>query len=176
MLRYAFRSVEKVQLQEIGPRFTLKLRSLKKGLPAVKNLGEVSKPLEFDTFEDDNEEEAAKEEAAKAESTTADNEDQPMEEDGEAEQPMPAPKAVVPPKEDEYQWVWKVRNSPVRSCMGRLRFSTARVGDNKANLLPVDCITSYTFVVRVTGAMYYWLCYMRRCHGCSMFSRTFFPY
>lgn len=34
--RYAFRSTEKVALQEIGPRFTLKLRWLKKGLPAPK--------------------------------------------------------------------------------------------------------------------------------------------
>jgi glutamine cyclotransferase len=32
---YAFRSPEKVALQEIGPRFTLKLRSLKKNIPAV---------------------------------------------------------------------------------------------------------------------------------------------
>ncbi|ETW78862.1 hypothetical protein HETIRDRAFT_14859, partial [Heterobasidion irregulare TC 32-1] len=30
--RYAFRTPEKVALQEIGPRFTLKLRSMKKGL------------------------------------------------------------------------------------------------------------------------------------------------
>ncbi|EJD47914.1 Brix-domain-containing protein [Auricularia subglabra TFB-10046 SS5] len=34
--RYAFRSTEKVALQEIGPRFTLKLRWLKKSLPAPK--------------------------------------------------------------------------------------------------------------------------------------------
>ncbi|KAF9031368.1 Brix-domain-containing protein [Hymenopellis radicata] len=57
--RYAFRSTEKVALQEIGPRFTLKLRSLRKGIPAVKNLGEAPKPLEFDTGD---EEEESKEE------------------------------------------------------------------------------------------------------------------
>ena len=51
--RYAFRSPEKVALQEIGPRFTLKLRYIKKGLPAVKNLGAPSKPLEFDAGEDE---------------------------------------------------------------------------------------------------------------------------
>ena len=34
--RYAFRSTEKVALQEIGPRFTLKLKWLKKGLPKAK--------------------------------------------------------------------------------------------------------------------------------------------
>ncbi|KAL0577532.1 Ribosome production factor 1 [Marasmius crinis-equi] len=46
--RYAFRSTEKVALQEIGPRFTLKLRSMRKGIPAVHDLGEAPKPLEFD--------------------------------------------------------------------------------------------------------------------------------
>lgn len=34
--RYVFKSTEKTGLQEIGPRFTLKLRWLKKGVPAVK--------------------------------------------------------------------------------------------------------------------------------------------
>src|ERR1700729_1244853 len=45
--RYAFRSTEKVALQEIGPRFTLKLRSLRKGLPAVQNFGEAPKTTEI---------------------------------------------------------------------------------------------------------------------------------
>ncbi|KZP01455.1 Brix-domain-containing protein [Calocera viscosa TUFC12733] len=36
--RYVFKSTEKTGLQEIGPRFTLKLRWLKKGLPAAKEL------------------------------------------------------------------------------------------------------------------------------------------
>ncbi|TIB09486.1 hypothetical protein E3P92_03459 [Wallemia ichthyophaga] len=34
--RYAFKSTEKTALQEIGPRFTLKLRWMKRGLPGVK--------------------------------------------------------------------------------------------------------------------------------------------
>lgn len=34
--RYAFKSTEKTALQEIGPRFTLKLRWMKRGLPSVK--------------------------------------------------------------------------------------------------------------------------------------------
>ena len=38
---YAFESPEKVALQEIGPRFTLKLRWLKKGIPVVYNYGEA---------------------------------------------------------------------------------------------------------------------------------------
>ncbi|KZT56893.1 Brix-domain-containing protein [Calocera cornea HHB12733] len=35
--RYVFKSTEKTGLQEIGPRFTLKLRWLKKGIPAAKD-------------------------------------------------------------------------------------------------------------------------------------------
>lgn len=103
--RYAFRSIEKVQLQEIGPRFTLKLRSLKKGLPAVKNLGELSKPLEFDSFDADADADA-KEPKLDDQGAQAQDGDR-MDED---EQPGPSeekPKKVAPPKDDEYQWMWK---------------------------------------------------------------------
>ena len=89
LYRYAFRSPEKVALQEIGPRFTLKLRYLKKGLPAVKNLGAPSKPLEFDAGE----------------------EDEPEPTDAEMKEGDEEPivrKEVVPPTEDEYLWMWKV--------------------------------------------------------------------
>ena len=96
--RYAFRSTEKVALQEIGPRFTLKLRSLRKGLPAVKNLGEVAKDLEFDAFE---EPEVQNKDAGKE----APNAEESME--GIEEQPSDT-KKTLPPKEDEYLWVWKV--------------------------------------------------------------------
>ncbi|RDB23659.1 Ribosome production factor 1 [Hypsizygus marmoreus] len=88
--RYAFRSTEKVALQEIGPRFTLKLRWLKKGIPAVLNFGEQPKPLEFDVDPFEMEEK-------REESPTA-----------EAEEPPSAePLKVVPPKSDEYLWAWK---------------------------------------------------------------------
>ena len=89
MYSYAFRSPEKVALQEIGPRFTLKLRYLKKGLPAVRNLGAPSKPLEFDSGE----------------------EDEPEPTDAEMKEGDEEPivrKEVVPPTEDEYLWMWKV--------------------------------------------------------------------
>ena len=93
---YAFRSTEKVALQEIGPRFTLKLRSLKKGLPAVNYLGDVAKPLEFDDF-----------------SELEEKTERPVDDQGEAgETEVPAeavkPSKSVPPKADEYEWVWKV--------------------------------------------------------------------
>ncbi|KAK0501467.1 anticodon-binding protein [Armillaria luteobubalina] len=80
--RYAFRSTEKVALQEIGPRFTLKLRSLRKGIPAVQRFGEAPKGLEFDNGA---------------------SEDEP----DQTEEPKNEPETVVPPKQDEYLWAWK---------------------------------------------------------------------
>ncbi|KAF8498726.1 Brix-domain-containing protein [Russula emetica] len=93
--RYAFRSTEKVALQEIGPRFTLKLRSLNKGLPAVNYLGDVAKPLEFDDFNEPEEK--------------TDRPPDDQEEFGGSEVPAGAvnPSRKVPPKADEYEWVWK---------------------------------------------------------------------
>ncbi|RDX54304.1 Brix-domain-containing protein [Lentinus brumalis] len=92
--RYAFRSPEKVALQEIGPRFTLKLRYIKKGLPAVKNLGAPSKPLQFDDGE--------------AEPQDADMPDAQEQEQEAANSSQNYPrKEVVPPTEDEYLWMWK---------------------------------------------------------------------
>ncbi|PVG02037.1 Brix-domain-containing protein [Serendipita vermifera] len=76
--RYAFRTPEKAALQEIGPRFTLKLRWLKKGIPAVQNLGTPAAPLKLSTDEDD-------------ENNSKDS---------------TAP--VAPPDKDEYEWQWTV--------------------------------------------------------------------
>ncbi|KAF8909293.1 anticodon-binding protein [Gymnopilus junonius] len=87
--RYAFRSTEKVSLQEIGPRFTLKLRWLKKGIPAVYNYGETAPQITLGTEpsptnSDENAQSSASENAA---------EDQP--------------KKTTPPKQDEFIWQWK---------------------------------------------------------------------
>ena len=41
--RYAFREEEKVKLQESGPRFTLKLREVRRGVPGVRDLGDSGK-------------------------------------------------------------------------------------------------------------------------------------
>ncbi|KAI0629238.1 Brix-domain-containing protein [Trametes polyzona] len=103
--RYAFRSTEKVALQEIGPRFTLKLRYLKKGLPAVKNLGAPSKHLEFDKEENEQEQQALRDiEMGEAGANDGEREG----EEGEASKPEPPKqKKVVPPTEDEYLWMWK---------------------------------------------------------------------
>lgn len=85
--RYAFRSTEKVALQEIGPRFTLKLRWLKKGIPAVYNYGEEPQPLAFDT------QLSAVE--GNDQNPPSTSEDPPL-------------KKTVPPKQNEVLWAWKV--------------------------------------------------------------------
>jgi hypothetical protein len=72
---------------------------LKKGLPAVNYLGDVAKPLEFDNFSEPEEEKTE-------ERPTDDAPKEPCDE----EQPIEAvkPSKRVPPKADEYEWVWKV--------------------------------------------------------------------
>lgn len=82
--RYAFRSPEKVALQEIGPRFTLKLRWLKKGIPAVYNY----QPSPFDSQAG---------ETAKESPTAAD------EYHSERKTEL-----TIPPLQDEFVWQWKV--------------------------------------------------------------------
>jgi ribosome production factor 1 len=82
-LRYAFRSEEKVALQEIGPRFTLKLRSLRKNIPAVKEYTAAPKPLELGGISKN------QENASEASSEV--------------------PKQPIVPCEDEFLWQWKVK-------------------------------------------------------------------
>lgn len=105
--RYAFRSEEKVSLQEIGPRFTLKLRWLKKGIPAVNIPAQQAKPLEFDSDDED-----VQGEDFDASMGTNDAEDgtNVADESGDAQSAShkgarSAP--VAPPVEDEFEWEWK---------------------------------------------------------------------
>ncbi|EKM81789.1 hypothetical protein AGABI1DRAFT_118863 [Agaricus bisporus var. burnettii JB137-S8] len=102
--RYAFRSTEKVALQEIGPRFTLKLRWLKKNVPAVQNFGEDPKPLTFDT-DDDPFEQSDEVQPEQQNVQTADMEEE--EGEGESSAALPQSLNIVPPKQDEYIWQWK---------------------------------------------------------------------
>ena len=99
ILSYAFRSTEKVALQEIGPRFTLKLRSLRKGIPAVRSVvGEChSRALRP--------EDTSKE-------SPEDDQDQGNRADAGSER-------VDPPKEDEFLWKWKVCISVPFTAWGR---------------------------------------------------------
>lgn len=108
---YAFRSPQKVALQEIGPRFTLKLRWLKKNIPAVQNFGEQPQPLAFDSDPTETEpKEAASEQI---------------------------PKKVVPPKQDEYIWTWKVCLSSLLMTASHSFRLSAGIGDNKTHFLLV---------------------------------------
>ncbi|KAH7335462.1 Brix-domain-containing protein [Rhizoctonia solani] len=83
--RYAFRSAEKAALQEIGPRFTLKLRSLKKGLPVIEALSKPPPALEFASEEDD--------------TTNQDIENIASDANGKARQ--------APNVSNDFEWVWK---------------------------------------------------------------------
>ena len=94
-------------MQEIGPRFTLKLRSLKKGLPAVNYLGDVAKALEFDDFSEPEEE--------KTERPTDDAEGEHCAEEGPIEAIKPSKKG--PPKANEYEWVWKVSLAVIQNAV-----------------------------------------------------------
>lgn len=101
--RYAFRSTEKVALQEIGPRFTMKLRWLKRGIPAVRSHGEAPPKLEIA-------QEGSEEETTDPLASLKDpeNEADSSEEQGKEEAKETLPKKVVqPPKEDVYEWQWK---------------------------------------------------------------------
>jgi len=63
--RYMFKSTDKTALQEIGPRFTIKLRSLKEGLP--KGAGVWDGQVNFDGVpEETKDEEQAQEELDEA--------------------------------------------------------------------------------------------------------------
>ena len=108
--RYAFRTPEKVALQEIGPRFTLKLRSMKKGLPAVRNLAEMPQPLEFDVFDED---ESKDENIAPADGSGDNASDADAD---SAENMQKAEENMAPPKSAEFQWIWKVCTMRLLPC------------------------------------------------------------
>lgn len=114
LARYAFRSEEKVALQEIGPRFTLKLRSLRKGIPAVQNFGEAPKKTEIEVGVN---EEPQDESQVRGGIAGSEDEKEPEKgkETGEDEMQADEPcseetsrKVIKPPKQDEFLWVWKV--------------------------------------------------------------------
>ncbi|KAG9029316.1 hypothetical protein FRB95_005480 [Tulasnella sp. JGI-2019a] len=88
--RYVFQSTERAGLQEIGPRFTLKLRSMRQGLPAVNQLGAPKRGLEI--AKDEDEQEDANAEAQAAQALSQDQALQKPKKDG---------------KQDEFAWIWK---------------------------------------------------------------------
>lgn len=95
--RYVFDSPTKARLQEIGPRFTLKLRWLKKGLPSVTAPdGRIAHGGNDDLHKVDEEAEKREEDDAMGDIGSA-----PVQ-----EQQGP----VIPPldQEQEYEWKWRV--------------------------------------------------------------------
>ncbi|KAL5513324.1 RPF1 [Sanghuangporus vaninii] len=103
--RYAFRSPEKAALQEIGPRFTLKLRWMKKGTPVVQALGQPSKSLKLALDEDDQDEEKQNKVTG-----SPGNPDAELGEEVDLERTeldAKVKKSLLPPTKDEYIWMWK---------------------------------------------------------------------
>lgn len=112
--RYAFASLEKAKLQEIGPRFTLKLRWLRKGLPTVTAAdGRIPGGGDADDL-----------------NTSRDIEDEDQRDEDEAMEEMqagikaPKAKIYVPAldQEEEFEWKWTV-SSPDWHC--RLELTVA---------------------------------------------------
>jgi ribosome production factor 1 len=93
--RYAFRSSEKAALQEIGPRFTLKLRSLKKGLPVVENFSKPPPALEFASDEENAETNNEKEDPGEQGANTSSKKTE-----------------GAPNVSNDFEWAWKVITKP----------------------------------------------------------------
>ena len=114
-------------MQEIGPRFTLKLKSLRKGLPAVMEFGEAPKKMVFDVGD----KEAVKEDD--------------VEERVGVEEEVKKKKVIKPPSQDEYLWIWKVGFSAFLKIYGQtlIYFDIAGVGDHAEDFLSVVLITFF---------------------------------
>ena len=88
----------------------MKLRSLRTGLPAVKEFGEPPTELEFDRFDDittdGGQPEGKGTGQPPAEEVNEDGKGEGGAEDGESE--SNPRKETKPPAVDEYQWQWKV--------------------------------------------------------------------
>lgn len=137
--RYMFKSIDKTALQEIGPRFTLKLRWLRKGLPAVTSGGSVAvnptvEGEDDDEDDEDEDEEVEKRNQKKGKGKAAledegdegsdedkdgedeDDENDDEEEGGDQDGNGKNGERVIPPlnKQGEFEWKWKVSVPPGR--------------------------------------------------------------
>lgn len=118
-----FKSIEKTALQEIGPRFTLKLKWLRKGLPAVTGGASTAVPVAPGAEESEDEDEqvdgADEVEPKKDDEETEEGAEPAEGSDGDAEvdeDETPAAqgkksKRTIPPlnAQGEFEWQWKVR-------------------------------------------------------------------
>lgn len=143
--RYAFASPTEAKLQEIGPRFTLKLRWMRKGLPGVKAAdgrmpsgGDKGADTEFAVDDSDDEDAAQQEEDDEAEAAAA----MARGEIAPGGQAIPALD-----EEQEYEWKWKVS-----AGAGTPLTLSAQDGGVPTNLLPVDCLHTYHDSVRIVAS------------------------
>ncbi|WVQ70826.1 hypothetical protein IAR50_000348 [Cryptococcus sp. DSM 104548] len=108
--RYMFSSATSAKLQEIGPRFTLKLRWLRNGLPAVTapdGRAPTGGDNEAVSDSDSDEEEVDQDAIDRKE---RDDEDEAMKEIGQPTKKASQQKGVKVPaldEEQEYEWKWK---------------------------------------------------------------------
>ncbi|KAJ9121645.1 hypothetical protein QFC22_002265 [Naganishia vaughanmartiniae] len=120
--RYMFVSPTKAKLQEIGPKFTLKLRWLRKGLPSVlaaDGVAPYAKNADKESGEEDEEEADVEKNEGKEEKDVEmaeDNEDEDEEADEEEAKSKGKKKekdvvsgVKIPAldEEQEYEWKWK---------------------------------------------------------------------
>ncbi|THH05980.1 hypothetical protein EW145_g4401 [Phellinidium pouzarii] len=103
---------KKAALQEIGPRFTLKLRWVKKGLPAMHVRGRPSKPLEMGSAEVEDESEGSCWRTEIIDAKLDEESDHHIDDVvGTGEQNASAQEnknsKIEPPAVDEYIWMWK---------------------------------------------------------------------
>lgn len=118
-----FASATSAKLQEIGPRFTLKLRWLRKGLPSVTSAdGQVPRGGDAEDVEVDHDQEQEKM-----------DEDEAMAEMGAGKAVRAEEGGIVVPaldEDQEYEWKWKVSRCcmvdtygvKLRMCSPRWRF------------------------------------------------------
>jgi ribosome production factor 1 len=85
----------------------MKLRWLKRGIPAVRSHGEAPPKLEI-AQEDSEEETTDPLMSLKDPENEADSSEEQSKEEAKE---TPPKKVVQPPKEDVYEWQWKVRTS-----------------------------------------------------------------
>lgn len=162
--RYMFSSATSAKLQEIGPRFTLKLRWLRKGLPAVtaqdgRVPGGAGKDHDDDDEEPmDDEDESMEEQAAMGEIGKKSAQPAKSTRDKEAEMGIPALD-----EEQEYEWKWKVCLA-TNFNIGIELTASAKDGGVPADILLVSavglvCISPYVailFTTRVLGPCVIW--------------------
>ncbi len=162
-----FKSPTAAKLQEIGPRFTLKLRWLRKGLPAVgaadgvapgqaaEEVGEEEESGVEDAADEGELNDLQMDEGMEVEkrAPVRDESGDEGEGDGEEENMATAKKGLGKGKDgkripaldeqQEYEWKWKVGRGAGRGGTGRaltsdFRRDSAQDGGVAADVLPVD--------------------------------------